>query len=70
MPKRTSIKKVLEMMALCNAEGHDIRIPFPTKRPLTILIYRAYETVNPKIVRFKTLTEAYKTLEDIWRESQ
>ena len=70
MPKRISIKNVLEMVKLCKAEGADIRIPFPKARPLTILIYRECETPNPKILRFKTLADAYVFLEDIWRGFQ
>jgi len=66
--KRTSFKQVLGMMRLCNAEGHDIRIPLPDDRPLIVLIYREYE--QAKVLRFKTLREAYELLEDMWRESQ
>jgi len=69
MTKRTSIKQVLEMIQLCNAEGHDIRIALPNHRhrPLLVLIYR--ESEKAKILRFRTLREAYELLEGIWRES-
>ena len=70
MAERISINKILEMVKLLNIEGHDVRIPFPKDRPLTILFYRAFENPNPKINSFKTLAEAYELLENMWRESQ
>ena len=69
MAKRTSIKQVLEIAELLRSEGHDIRIPLPKDRPLIVLVYCASETPNPKILRFKTLREAYESLERMWRES-
>jgi len=70
MSKRVSMSKILEMVKLLNVDGHDVRIPFPKDRPLTILFYRAFENPNPKITTFKALAEAYDLLENMWRESQ
>ena len=70
MNTRVSMNKVFEMVNLLKAEGHDIRIPFPKDRPLTILFYNAFENPNPKICSFKTLAEAHDLLENMWRESQ
>ncbi len=70
MTKRTSMNKIFEMVKLLKNEGHDIRIPFPKDRPLTILFYRAFENPNPRICSFKTLAAACELLENMWRESQ
>jgi len=70
MTGRISMTKIFEMVKLLRLEGHDIKIPFPKDRPLTILFYRAFENPNPKICSFKTLAEAYELLENMWRESQ
>jgi len=68
MIERTSIKQLHEIVELLRSEGYDVRIPLPKDRPLIVLIYREYE--QAKVLRFKTLREAYELLEDMWRESQ